>query len=188
MQLSDYCIVIDNHMDDNTCNDIIELFHEESESHGRHQAGSSFDVYNFTQNENDNSQLYDTCIGYLLQAIQEYRYRIKDFAKWTPDGKTTEFGCEDLRVKCYHDYSKDHFIPHVDATNWMEARRYLTFIWFLNNADGGDFMFDNFEMKIIPKKGSILIFPPLWLFPHKTAEVKSGEKYILHTYLHYIDK
>ena len=39
---------------------------------------------------------------------------------------------------------------------------------------------------IHPKTGSVLVFPSLWTFPHAGLPVKSGTKYILTTYFHYI--
>ena len=40
-------------------------------------------------------------------------------------------------------------------------------------------------MKIDPKKGRLVMFPPMWMFPHNGKPPISGPKYILSTYLHY---
>ncbi len=45
-----------------------------------------------------------------------------------------------------------------------------------NNYEGGEFiMFENEEIKL--NKGDILIFPSLFLYPHKVEPVKKGIRY-----------
>ena len=39
---------------------------------------------------------------------------------------------------------------------------------------------------IHPKTGTVLVFPSVWTFPHSGLPVKSGSKYILTTYFHYV--
>ena len=45
-----------------------------------------------------------------------------------------------------------------------------------NNYEGGEFiMFDDTEIKF--DKGDVLVFPSLFLYPHKVEPVKSGTRY-----------
>jgi len=41
------------------------------------------------------------------------------------------------------------------------------------------------DVMIKPKKGNLLVFPPLWMFPHAGLIPISSPKYIISTYLHY---
>ena len=76
------------------------------------------------------------------------------------------------------------FDTHVDVMDYNSARRFLSFFWYLNDVEiGGETRFYNLE--ITPKKGTLVVFPPLWMFPHKGEPPLSGEKYLLSTYLHY---
>jgi hypothetical protein len=60
-------------------------------------------------------------------------------------------------------------------------------MWYLNDVEeGGSTEFTEFELEIQPKVGSLLIFPPFWMFPHKGNLLKTGKKYLLSTYLHYL--
>ena len=60
-------------------------------------------------------------------------------------------------------------------------------MWYLNDVEeGGSTEFTEFELAIQPKAGSLLIFPPFWMFPHKGNLLKTGKKYLLSTYLHYL--
>ena len=58
--------------------------------------------------------------------------------------------------------------------------------FYLNTVEeGGETSFPNLEMKIKPKQGSVLCFPPLWMYPHLGEQPISNDKYIIGTYLHY---
>jgi len=54
-----------------------------------------------------------------------------------------------------------------------------------DNFTGGETDFVDGKM-IHPKTGTVLVFPSLWTFPHAGLPVKSGTKYILTTYFHYV--
>jgi hypothetical protein len=57
-------------------------------------------------------------------------------------------------------------------------------MWYLNDVEtGGETVFK--DLIIQPKKGTLLIFPPLWMFPHKGNAPIGESKYIMSTYLHY---
>ena len=95
-----------------------------------------------------------------------------------------KYGFEEMRVKKYD--VGDSFDTHVDVSDYASARRWLAFLVYLNdNFTGGETEFVDGKM-IHPKTGSVLVFPSLWTFPHAGLPVKSGTKYILTTYFHYI--
>ena len=76
-------------------------------------------------------------------------------------------------------------IPVIEVD--IEAKRFLNMMWYLNDVEeGGSTEFTEFELEIQPKIGSLLIFPPFWMFPHKGNLLKTGKKYLLSTYLHYL--
>lgn len=102
-----------------------------------------------------------------------------------------KYGYEVIRIKRYLPYTNEGMIGHVDVKNYEYARRrFLTFVVYLNdNFEGGRTIFhkhDNVSFK--PVTGNVLVFPPLWPWLHEAEKVK-GEvpKYILGTYLHYVD-
>jgi hypothetical protein len=91
---------------------------------------------------------------------------------------------EQFRLKKYNNDGHDQFDVHVDVQDYASARRYLAFLWYLNDVqEGGDTVFKDFIVH--PQRGRVLIFPPLWMFPHKGEPPISGPKYILSGYLHY---
>ena len=94
-------------------------------------------------------------------------------------------GFEHLRVKRYLPNGRDSFPPHVDVMDRDSARRFLTALIYLNAPAGGETVFPYLDLSIAPETGKLLVFPPLWLFPHEGRPPRLAPKYILHTYLCY---
>ena len=98
---------------------------------------------------------------------------------------TNTMALEEFRLKCYNGGTGQQFRKHVDVGNLDSSRRYLAFLYYLNdNFTGGETQFFG-DMKLTPKRGSVLVFPPTWQYPHAGLPVDTGNKYILSTYLHY---
>jgi len=90
---------------------------------------------------------------------------------------------EDIRIKRYRAGSDERFEPHFDALD-DKANRYLVFLWYLNDvADGGETEFCNLGIKVAPRTGRLLMFPPYWMFQHAGLAPISNDKYIVSTYL-----
>ena len=90
---------------------------------------------------------------------------------------------EALRIKKYKADGNDRFDMHIDVSNGAAAHRAVAMLFYLNDNDGyTDFPTKNIRVK--PKKGRVVIFPPTWEYPH-TGTKPSTEKYIMSSYLHY---
>lgn len=104
-----------------------------------------------------------------------------------------KMGFEELRMKKYEANDNDQFGWHVDVGNYNSACRYLVMFFYLNDVEsGGETQFEfakdyksSVHFTIKPKRGRIVVFPPMWMFPHKGCKPISGPKYILSTYAHY---
>jgi prolyl 4-hydroxylase len=92
---------------------------------------------------------------------------------------------EKLRLKRYLPDGRDRFPPHVDVMTSAESRRFLTAILYLNEPGGGETIFPGLDISVSPAPGRMVIFPPLWLFPHAGLPPRDRAKYILHRYLWY---
>lgn len=107
--------------------------------------------------------------------------KIDDIKQW-PE----RFGFEQLRFKKYEPDGQDEFKTHVDVTDYNSARRFLVFFMYLNNNDGGETTFPDYDIKIKPQAGKVLVFPPLWTFRHAGQKPINQPKYIIGSYLHYV--
>ena len=181
--LSDYCVYIEDHMPKNICNDVVNLF-ESSDIERRATPNNTprLSQLNFTRKSYLNEELHKVICQYLLSAVDHYRFNIKSFYAFAP--RNLYF--EHFRIKRYISEDADQFDTHVDVTNVSDECRYLSFMWYLNNViDGGETEFTELDFKIQPKAGALLMFPPIWMFPHKGHLLNSGKKYLLSTYLLY---
>lgn len=89
----------------------------------------------------------------------------------------------DLILKRYRPATDESFQLHFDAVHEV-ANRYLVFLWYLNDvASGGETEFPALGLKVEPRAGRLLMFPPYWMYAHAGLTPISNDKYILSTYL-----
>lgn len=125
----------------------------------------------------------------IVKAMRAHLNRYQKDAGVAPGDWPKEVGFEKLRMKRY-DQGEGQFGRHVDVADYASARRFLVFFFYINDVEeGGETAFygegEEPIMVVKPKRGSLLMFPPLWTFPHAGMMPKSGPKYIAGGYLHY---
>lgn len=183
-KLNDYIFVYENALDENICDFLISFFEQVADKHERYDNNGvpNFTQFNFTENIKLNSNL-NLVHDYIVQKIFEYKEKYcKSIDK---NVFPSDHGMEQLRIKKYNLGGDDRFDTHVDVVDYPSSRRFLSFFWYLNTVEnGGETVFENLQIE--PSKGKLVMFPPLWLFPHKGNPPISEEKYLLSTYLHYI--
>lgn len=118
------------------------------------------------------------------KAIEMYRKQLN--LEFLPE----DYGFEQARMKKYLP-SEGEFGWHVDASDHWSSKRFLVCLFYLNTVEeGGETIFGadtKTEIgRINPSGGSILMFPPMWMYPHKATIPISGPKYIVSTYFHYV--
>jgi len=183
IELNDFVHVYDDVLDFSICNFLIKIFESNSDKHERVDRDKK---PNFTQfNLTENSKLTDEINrvhGLLISKVFEYKKKYYEFV----DSRCfpLEHAFEQFRIKRYVNDGNDMFDAHVDVTDYESSRRFLSFMWYLNDVNvGGETVFEDLLIK--PKIGRMVVFPPLWMFPHIGNPPISNSKYILSTYLHY---
>jgi len=90
------------------------------------------------------------------------------------------------RIKKYETNGTDQFDWHADTNAREVADRFLVFLYYLNDVpEGGETIIatqDERTIAVKPKKGSVLVFPPYWMFTHCAAPPISNPKYIISSY------
>jgi prolyl 4-hydroxylase len=181
--LNDFVEIYDNVLDPTQCQALINIFESlpEKQEVIDDDKRPSFTQLNLTENttvSEDIKSLHDI----LISKTFEYRNLYYEFVdeRVFPDKHNFEY----YRIKKYRNNGEDLFDTHVDVRNHESARRFLSFMFYLNDVEkGGETLFEG--LTITPKCGRLVVFPPLWLFPHKGCCPVSNDKYILTTYLHY---
>jgi prolyl 4-hydroxylase len=174
--LLDYITISKNVLTPEHCQRLIERFEASAEVEVCRRRGYSFTQLEVTRAWPDENEI-------LLPIFLENFLRYKEHTKaiyWPAN-----IAFEHLRVKRYLPNEQDFFVPHVDVTDQLSARRFVTGIIYLNDPEGGETIFPDLDLSIAPETGKLLVFPPLWLFPHEGRPPRSIPKYILHMYLCY---
>jgi len=66
-----------------------------------------------------------------------------------------------------------------------DSKRSISVLIYLNdNYEGGEIEFPNFNLKIKPKAGTLILFPSNYAYGHTAHPVTSGTKYVIVTWLH----
>lgn len=183
VELSDLIKVYDNCLDEETCKKLIFNFEQLSEKHERieNDKKPNFTQLNLTSLSKENEEL-NSLHQLLIKKTFEYK---KDYYKFVDERCFPgEHAFEQFRIKRYVNNGNDAFDCHVDVIDHPSARRFLSFLWYLNDVEtGGETVFEGVEIK--PETGKLIVFPPMWMFPHIGKPPISNNKYILSTYLHY---
>ncbi|KPK10535.1 MAG: 2OG-Fe(II) oxygenase [Acidithiobacillales bacterium SG8_45] len=79
----------------------------------------------------------------------------------------------------------EYYHWHIDGGSHQFADRQLVAIWYLNDVEGPggetEFLFQ--DVKITPKEGKLVLFPPFWTHEHRAVTVDKGTKYIATTWV-----
>jgi len=189
-KLTDLIRVYDSAMDLERCDAVIKMFDKNPDYHESvdrdlrpkfHQMNiTSFtrDTEDFTSKDLDTHQ-------FMVNAFTTYA-QLYCTDLLVTDEHPAQYALEELRVKKY-DPGTDQFAEHVDVGNHNSARRYLAFFLYLNTPEGGgQTKFPYLDLTIEPVAGRMVVFPPMWMFPHAGLTCQGSAKYILSTYCHYL--
>jgi hypothetical protein len=177
--LQDYIKVYDDILDKETCENIIERF-EKSQLDPVETDIYKFNQLNITQKD-DWKDIAEMFSGLSYSAAVAY---FNDVG--IPIVPQLQ-GFEEIRIKRYRPDEKERFDLHVDVGDYRTAKRFLVIFTYLNDVEvGGETHFPIVNQAVQPKAGSVLVFPPMWMFPHEARPPVTGNKYIMGTYLHYV--
>ena len=182
-ELQDLIHVYENALEPEICDFLISMFEENIDEHElvKDDGKPNFTQFNFTEHRELTEQI-NQVHNHIIKNIFYHRDSYYEFIdkRVFPE----EHALEQFRIKKYNPGGEDRFDTHVDVFNYASSRRFLSFMWYLNDVeDGGNTVFKDKIIK--PRKGNLLMFPPLWMYPHRGEPPISGPKYIMSAYLHY---
>jgi len=181
--LSDYIRIYDGALQPTFCAQLVDGFERTVDAQTRNGRGVRAGLDNSAWTEVDIGRLADDAFrGFFLAQIEQYLARYNEDVKL---GIAIPFRprTDHLRMKRYRPGGDEGFEPHFDAID-QAAARYLVFLWYLNDVEqGGETLFCDLDVKVAPRAGRLLMFPPYWMFQHAGLPPVSGDKYILSTYL-----
>jgi|GWRWMinimDraft_13_1066021.scaffolds.fasta_scaffold01694_2 hypothetical protein len=199
-RLTDLVKVYDDVFPIERCEELVKLFHSHPDRHQRYDRNSRPNFTQFNLSEFDASEdateeekiLHRDLTTMFMNVISLYQIDCS-----ITDEIPSQWGLEQIRIKKY-DTAKDccdpsaietadQFAEHVDVGDYNSARRFLALFLYLNPTDAtGQTTFPYLDLKVDPLAGRILVFPPMWMYPHAGLPTFSVPKYIIGTYCHYL--
>jgi len=172
-----FLLQVDNVLPVTTCNQLIKIF-EESGHKERLERGGYPNWTNLFLCEHY-PRIDQKLSHTFLEVAHKYREWLGEYGQYYT---STEFVLEGSNIKKYVGGTDDMFKRHADAACDSTSGRFLALLFYLNDDfEGGETIFYP-DCVIRPKKGSVLVFPPYWMFPHEGTPVIKGEKYIMSNY------
>jgi len=164
------------------CDSLIKKFEDNPDQYEKHQQGQmSFTQINLLKHK-DWAEDSTTVANALMGQVTQYRKDCNIIGNMWPE----KFSLEPLRMKRYLPDDTDQFGDHVDVNSHESARRFLVFFLYLDDNEKGSTSFPQHDISSACKKGSVLIFPPLWPWLHAGEKPINKPKYIIGSYLHYV--
>mgnify|MGYP003117086285 FL=1 len=185
-KLTDYIKCYDNMVDEFFCQSVIEAFKDSESSYLDREQRPSFSELNISKKYLEGDPLWkpiqSKMTKVLIDTVQIY---MQDLGI-EPDFPA-KYAFEEHRMKMYKNNDYDQFKDHVDVGDYNSARRFLVCFLYLNTVGlGGETNFPRLDYAITPKCGTIALFPATWQYRHAGLPPKSGNKYIIGSYLHYV--
>ena len=189
-----YIKIYDDVIDADSCNMLIGKFEAAEEDQYEEVRQAERDkAIAFTQINLVNNEDWASVQNGMLQVFQDYIMAYINDCKIQPKQWPETYGYEAIRMKRYLNNNYDRFDPHVDVKNYETSRRFLAFFIYLNDVDeGGETEFISINkpgtyipLKITPRRGRLLMFPPMWMYYHAGLKPVSNNKYLIHSYCHY---
>lgn len=183
VNLNEFIQIIDNSIDNETCNFLIDVFATHSgyaEPMMETESGYFLEELNLTSLRTLDENINEVQ-KVLIQKVYEHRehyYNLFD-SNIFPDSHAFEH----FKIQKFQSNEIEHFYTKVDVKEYTSARRFLGFTWFLNDNPAGQYEF--LDLFVQPHPGRVIIHPPFWMFPKKKYIPVNEPQYILTTYLHY---
>ena len=177
MNVLNFILKIDNVLPAIICDDLIKIFEESNyktrlDNNGYPNWTNLFMCNYHPKEEERLRPIY-------MQVALKYQKWLGEYGRHF---NTRNFQLEGSNIKKYVSGTNDVYKKHSDVASLRSCRRFVAMLFYLNDDfEGGDTIFYP-EVSIRPKKGSVIVFPPYWLFPHEGTPVIKGEKYIMSNY------
>lgn len=175
--LRDYIQVYESILDADFCEDIIRRFEDEEDNHVRRGMPN---IRKFTELNLDELEGWRPVLKTLERTAEQC---LAQYRETCPGMIPPHHEFESFRIKRYEPDKGEVFARHVDAYDSVSALRYLVLFWYLNDVEeGGETWFPHLRIRVRPRRGRVLMFPPFWMYEHAGLKPVSNAKYIVGSY------
>ena len=180
VRLNDLIQVHENVLTSETCDELISIFESNSDKHEKidQEGKPNFTQFNFTRNRVENIH------NLLIKEV--FKYRDKYYKYVHQEVFPSSHAFEEFRIKRYNRGGQERFDTHVDVADYLTARRFLSFFWYLNDVEeGGETEFLYQSRRIKPKRGTMVICPSGFTHTHRGNPPLTGNKYMINGWIEF---
>ena len=185
--MEDYIRIYENAVDPDFCKHLIDKFEADSENHEKIGEDKNMSFTQLNMFNQGTYKSWEQQVRILQQCFIKHLTIYKKECNIISTQWPEKYGFEPFRLKKYLPNNIDQFPEHVDVTNKENNIRFLVFFLYLDDNDAGETMFPQIGKESLCKKGNLLIFPPQWQYLHKGMKPVVKPKYIVGSYLHYVN-
>lgn len=180
--------VYPNVFPDELCDKLVDLFFKYPDNvtvgqtaQGVRKKKKSLDFFmaELLEGSDEDIELHDLTVEYLEEAkrlyLRDHPYMMEAV------GFKLEHECPKLKryIKGFGNYQ-----THVDAGLKSHSRQLVAIAYLNDMEEGGETIFPEQGVSVKPAKGSVVLFPPFWTYPHQSAKAVSGDKFMVSTFFH----
>ena len=182
--MDNYIRIYENVLSDEKCQHLIDMFESDTEHHEIQDCGSGATLTQINLLHSPDT-IWKEETNHLANIIMNSVYQYKKDCDIKENQWPEKFGFEPPKIKRY--MPGERFPEHVDVLDHKTAKRFLVaFIYLDDNEKGETVVSPKGDMFISRcKRGSVLLFPPLWPWLHTGSFPVDKPKYIVGSYLHY---
>jgi len=180
--------VYHNAIPDDFCDKLIKQYEDNPQQYyhqDRKNEARDFKM-SFSQIHLEEHGIWKNDVLHMKDTYRKYLKKYTEDCSITPSMWPIEYSFEGIRMKRYLPNDKDMFGSHVDVTSLSLAARFLVFFLYLDDNEAGQTTFERTNFSSSCKKGSLLMFPPMWPWLHAGQKPINKPKYIVGSYLHYV--
>ncbi len=175
----------DNAIPDSLCDDLIQKFESNKDqwenrsklSSERSLSFNEIHLFKYIDTWKDESKVLQEIF---TKYIDDYKKLYSEYCF------PNEYGLEPFKMKKYDSNGVDEFGWHVDVNSKSNMHRWLGFFLYLSDNEEGKTEFPYQNTITDCKKGSMVVFPPMWPWFHRGTKPIKEPKYFMGSYLLYV--
>ena len=177
----------DNAIPNVLCDKLVEKF-ESNQDQWEHRDKQTTDRGNLTFNEVHCFKYMDTWKEEMEALSNIFKmYTLEYMKQFNQFCFPPKYGFESFKMKKYEPNGIDEFGWHVDVNTTDSMRRWLAFFLYLSDNEEGKTEFPYQKVTTDCKKGTMVLFPPMWPWLHRGMKPIKEPKYFMGSYLHYVE-
>lgn len=167
IELSNGIAYFEKLLPNSLCDSIIKDLRKQSWVHGKHK-------HVYTYGFGDDISELDDLNSIILDALNKY---LETYRELDNDGKIPIIDQTFAFVQKFLHYKENHEFPsHFDS---VFGKQTVTVIAYLNDDyEGGILSYPKHHLSFNPMKGSLVIHPASFAYPHISSKITKGEKFI----------